>query len=639
MFKPKSLHPIVVFIVSCYGIAEDYIQDIYDMDSTTVTSARKSKNKYKAIDTIDDDFSDFDNWSIRRYDEFINKEFQIKHEKSVTYHQLEQTYPNVTEMLTLRNEMVSDIAYMSPLELLNEYEYIYDDNKTMPLMATLPTENPIVNIDQFTENNNDHVKLSDDRVISYNVKPAAIMPLTHKTVTTEQSDVWYIPENYACWRLPFLYGELGMKRYSDDIFTIYRSMLKNVINMHDIKSTPNHEEVVAPILQTFNKWCGIEPCYGDHILCLFTNNVKSKLCDRSYKVFTPTMFEQIALVNTINAMRNRIATGVSDEYPHLPPAANMNQIMYDNDLEKMSRAWLNQCLPGPAPCAALNNKLVTHLECTRYARYCCIDDNLKTNCVPRDECFVPPIIGCLYAWFSSAGRNIDKTDVECGHANSFSFNTVQLIWANTNKIGCAYGKRDSGDIRVVCNFAPGAPFFLKTKYYCGLIAHNANRIGKTNNKDYTDSTFLSSLGLKMRTVPENKRLTKTKKYKQQKIKRQYQTSDWYLKSLLNVYMQARFRNAVKDYSNGTRGLVLKLVTEIKFIEESDGKCDTNESIYVIGSPGSLCAAKGRKYHSLCYDFGNPTPGYRAVAIVAPIALFALILYDLFSGVMTQNHNQ
>lgn len=208
------------------------------------------------------------------------------------------------------------------------------------------------------------------------------------------------------------------------------------------------------------------------------------------------------------------------------------------------------------------------------------------------------------------------------------------MWAETYKVGCAFGSRPKGDIRVVCNFSPGAPFYIETNYYCGLIAHrDITSHYEFNDVDITDIEFLKSQGIHINKVddlqvdlPEDSK----NPYRARKLLR---TSD--LDSLNLIYKNGWVREKIGDYSNGTRGLIARLVSKCSFLEHDESRCDTDKPIYTIGPPGAKCLEKGVRFDSLCYDFGDPSPGYRLVAILAPIALFSLILFDLFSGVVRQ----
>lgn len=226
------------------------------------------------------------------------------------------------------------------------------------------------------------------------------------------------------------------------------------------------------------------------------------------------------------------------------------------------------------------------------------------------------------------------TDINCGRATVKTFNTVQLLWAKTTKIGCAFGERTNGDIRVICNFSKGAPFYLDTKMFCGLIAHNDVDFLR-NNENITNPAFLSHLGINLTRLKKPRYNVSDESALSVPFDTEHLKSMWGIKSLTKVYQEGWVRKQIGDYSNGTKGLVARLVAKYKFIDESESKCDTGESIYKVGAPGSSCVEKSRTFHVLCYDFRDPTPGYRLIAIIAPIILFSLILYDLFSGVVRQ----
>ncbi|XP_045771108.1 uncharacterized protein LOC123871373 [Maniola jurtina] len=526
-----------------------------------------------------------------------------------------------------------------------EYDYKYDtdtDEDSLQALRNQVEEEKLLKSQNKTEPDIPYAKF-------YNLEPAVDQDLTFNETKYIYDKTWYVPQDFPCWDLPILYGELGAKKKKYDVFLIYGGNLVNVIES-STEMTKSYKPVEPPISHVINKWCEVEPCYGDHTLCLFPSPVISNICDKEYKVYVPNILDQSTLVNTINTMRNHVANGVSKKYSHLPSAANMKQITYDYDLEDMAQAWLRQCLPGSAPCSGLDGNLVSHLECTKYAKYCCSHSSKSfSECVPRPECYINPIIGCIHIWYSSAGKNLIKRDVQCGRSSVSTFHTVQLLWAKTSKIGCAFGERSNGDKRVVCNFSPGAQFYLDTKLYCGIIAHND--IGYLrNNENITDLIYLASLGIKWRSLlkfPTNNASLKTNKMAIKNVVRTTAStvtesntaeSHWGVDNLIKLYKEGWVRKQSGDFKNGTRSMTARLVAKYTFIDESEARCDSDESIYVPGRPGSMCVEKGRIYHGLCYDFRDPTPGYRLIAIAAPIALFSLILYDLFSGVVRQTNN-
>lgn len=497
--------------------------------------------------------------------------------------------------------------------------------------------------------------------IFYNLEPAADKDLLHGKNKRNFTNIWYVPQDLPCWELPLVYGELGERKDKSKVFLTYNGELKNVFDPW-VEARPKFKVTDAPISHFVNKWCGVQPCFGDHTLCLFPNQDISHVCDNGYTVKTPNILDQSNIINTINTMRNRIANGLSITYAHLPTAANMKQIIYDYDLQKISQAWLRQCLPGTAPCSALDGNSVTQLECTKYSKFCCLkyfktaqkwfeshlfqlisvtlnnQKYLSFNSTPLHECFIDPVIGCLHVWFSSAGENLTPVDVSCGHTTVLNFNTVQLLWAKTAKLGCAYGIRSNGDVRIVCNFSPGAPFIIETQLYCGIIEHN-DLPQFRSNENVTDLNFLSKLGIKWNRIIKIPKtfFSDTKKLdSSNQITKKHQPT-WGVDSLTKIYEEGWVRKHLGRKQNGTQSLIARLVSKFMFIDNSESKCDTGESMYEAGEPGSMCTETGATYNSLCYDFKDPTPGYRLIAVAAPITLFSLILYDLFSGVVRQTN--
>lgn len=251
-----------------------------------------------------------------------------------------------------------------------------------------------------------------------------------------------------------------------------------------------------------------------------------------------------------------------------------------------------------------------------------------------------PIVGCIHKWYWSAGEVISETDIQCGHIEASTYNTVQLIWANTNKIGCASGVSRNGDIRVVCNFSPGAPFYLKRKFYCGLIPYQEIPVSLDDSVDFTNLTILSSLGINLDEVHETKAkytnneylLKDQTQYKEELVKA---LPLWGVQSLSELYQERWVSRFFDELENGTRGMLARVVTQYTFFEESQARCDTEEPIYVKGQPGTMCIESGRRYPALCYHFRDPTPGFKLVAIIVPVTLFSLVLYDLFSSAVRQ----
>lgn len=251
-----------------------------------------------------------------------------------------------------------------------------------------------------------------------------------------------------------------------------------------------------------------------------------------------------------------------------------------------------------------------------------------------------PLIGCLHEWFWKTERRISKMNINCGYIESNTFSTVQLLWAKTQKVGCAYGNLGNGDVRVICNFSPGAPFYLEVKYLCGIISQADNRPLLPKGK-ITDIEYLARLGFILQREQSKHNLNYVAQNTDALVQFLDQfsstTKAWGVVALPRIYKEGWIRKQLHMVENGTKGLVARLVTQYTFKENSLARCDSEEPIFEIGPPGSKCKETGHRHYALCYDFIDVVPGYRMIALLASIPLFTLILYDLFSTSMKQTN--
>lgn len=255
-------------------------------------------------------------------------------------------------------------------------------------------------------------------------------------------------------------------------------------------------------------------------------------------------------------------------------------------------------------------------------------NNLPSS-IPLRSCFTPAIFGCIHNWFFAAGKDLESRDVKCAQLKRTTYATAQLLWAQTDKMGCAYGEI-SGDYKIICNFAPGTPFILQTDYYCGII-FDEDVTGEYNLTDVNDIGFLNTLGIKLDPYVDS--MDRFKRFPSPSFL--YSTREMGSENKLRYsIVDGDLRHYIGFEGNGTLRAISRMVTRYS-LSLSLGKCDNDEPIYVGGSPGYLCEERSTMFRALCYDYTDEYFGYRVIAILAPVALFSLILYDLFSSVM--NH--
>lgn len=275
----------------------------------------------------------------------------------------------------LRPEQVF-FEYHYDYYVFDSSNYVPHDRYTKPLTST--SKYPLVTnktFDTFSE--------------LFNLESVAENLRFNSSHTTLQES-WYVVEDYPCWKLPLVFGQVEQFDSESDyetlktrspVFQMYPKYLKNVILGNDTVEEPIQRDY--NIQYNVNKWCRIAPCYGDHTMCLFPKRVTSGFCGRRYTVSVPPINEQIAFIFSLNSIRNAVASGDKSPFhpqiPYVRGATNMRKILYDYELELMAERWLLQCLPGPSPCCSLDNAFVTQLECTKLTQHCCTDKHVVTK--------------------------------------------------------------------------------------------------------------------------------------------------------------------------------------------------------------------------------------------------------------------
>lgn len=390
----------------CYGASIEYMlgtedsEQLYkDSDEDVADNNNAYMDARRNVDDSDDkdpefekivfaDASDivyYDNSKITRNSDNVDSttEYIYDNDNTTADIQNQTITPNISETNTrLKVEL-------RPEQIIHEYHYDYADSdapnyiiqkgKNLSLHHTTQDNVLVTNktFDTFSE--------------LFNLESVAENLYFNSTPENLLHDTWYILEDYPCWQLPLIYGEIdqtksqefefGTQKRRTPVFQMYRKYLKNVITEND--TVEESVQKIDDIQYNVNKWCRVAPCYGDHTMCMFPGKVASGFCGRGYTVSVPAVNEQIAFIFSLNSIRNAVASGDrSHHHPHLPHvrgATNMRKVLYDYELQLMAKKWLLQCLPGPAPCDSLDNAFVTQLECTKLTDHCCMDKHIVTK--------------------------------------------------------------------------------------------------------------------------------------------------------------------------------------------------------------------------------------------------------------------
>lgn len=146
-----------------------------------------------------------------------------------------------------------------------------------------------------------------------------------------------------------------------------------------------------------------------------------------------------------NHYRNLIATGNQTD---MPPATNMMELEWDDDLASVAQAHANQChFDHDCPSCRQMEKF------TDVGQNLCLDRTTRHNPQPDWE-------SCIRRWYDEVSMFPNNTrspfvfDVPTGHF-------TQMVWATTWKIGCGYTRYPSTerpfvyDLLYTCDYGPG----------------------------------------------------------------------------------------------------------------------------------------------------------------------------------------
>jgi len=166
----------------------------------------------------------------------------------------------------------------------------------------------------------------------------------------------------------------------------------------------------------------------EHTMCIYPGPTEE--CAKK-EVLTEE--ERAELVKAHNDLRRRIAKG---EEPGQPPAANMMEVVWDEEMEEIAQRWTDQCDFGHDS----NRRLLDGTYCGQNAAsgYGSMNSTVR-------------------AWYSEV-ENMASDCTESCDVDKFGSGTstgtighyTQVVWAESSRLGC--GKRDR---YVVCNYLGG----------------------------------------------------------------------------------------------------------------------------------------------------------------------------------------
>ena len=178
-----------------------------------------------------------------------------------------------------------------------------------------------------------------------------------------------------------------------------------------------------------------------------------------------------AILDKHNELRRRVAKG---EQAGQPPAANMRKLVWNEELEKISQRWADQCIFGHDPVRSKLNG--TSVGQNAY---------WGGNTAEGSEADIKnAVANPTQAWFNE----VTNPGFASENINPFVFNAnglqnghySQVVWAKTEELGCGvvyYKGEVYYETIIVCNYAQSGNYVGAVMYEEGDACDDTSQAG------------------------------------------------------------------------------------------------------------------------------------------------------------------
>jgi len=212
-------------------------------------------------------------------------------------------------------------------------------------------------------------------------------------------------------------------------------------------------------------YCKLE----DHTMCKFLG--PSDSCNEMTIFRELSQIGKDAILDKHNELRRRVAKG---EQAGQPPAANMRKLVWNEELEKISQRWADQCIFGHDPVRSKLNG--TSVGQNAY---------WGGNTAEGSEADIKnAVANPTQAWFNE----VTNPGFASENINPFVFNAnglqnghySQVVWAKTEELGCGvvyYKGEVYYETIIVCNYAQSGNYVGAVMYEEGDACDDTSQAG------------------------------------------------------------------------------------------------------------------------------------------------------------------
>eukprot|EP00095_Tigriopus_kingsejongensis_P010540 maker-scaffold349_size200065-snap-gene-1.26 protein:Tk10540 transcript:maker-scaffold349_size200065-snap-gene-1.26-mRNA-1 annotation:"hypothetical protein DAPPUDRAFT_96576" len=163
------------------------------------------------------------------------------------------------------------------------------------------------------------------------------------------------------------------------------------------------------------------------------------------------------LVDVHNQLRSGLAQGQEGRGAPgpQPSASNMLEMTWDEELAAVAQRWADQC--------QFAHDAVRDVD--RFK----VGQNVYITTRSHDQPLAMTINEGVMGWYDEV-RDVDRQIVDRYQFASATGHYTQLIWANTNRIGCGHVTYPSGRLLkklLICNYGPSGNFIGSPMYQMG----------------------------------------------------------------------------------------------------------------------------------------------------------------------------
>jgi len=204
-----------------------------------------------------------------------------------------------------------------------------------------------------------------------------------------------------------------------------------------------------------NKFCDKSK---EHTMCKYIG--PSKECAKKTSFRTLSKDAKQAILDKHNALRRKVAKG-EEKFNNQPKAADMREMVWNDELEKVAQRWSDQCTFG-------HDKERKKLDGTYVGQ----NAYISMTTADTDETEANnQAVNSVQAWYDEVSKpGFDPVNIDPFKSSAGTGHYTQVVWGASEELGCGmvfYEEEGWKKNLIVCNYATGGNFLKRPMYTKG----------------------------------------------------------------------------------------------------------------------------------------------------------------------------